>query len=1092
MAILDTTYYRAENDEVYSDGSVEGEMLRRASEGDLEVHPGDPWAITYHFSPLRHNILNWYPFRKDCSILEIGAGCGALTGALTRKGGKVVSCELTLLRARINLERHKHEENLTIMVGDFSVLPVFEKFDYVVINGVLEYAAYMIKDQADPYVWMLERAKQFLKPNGKILIAIENRLGLKYFAGAPEDHIGNTFIGIDGYSSDSRIRTFDRNELQSLCNDSGMSISRWFYPYPDYKFPSEIFTDESVNRQEPVSPDEPLDHDRVALFNERKAWKDFARNGVVGCFSNSFLVEVGLDSNTDTKGIDYVKISNDRDKRFAIITELDYSANRVYKIPLYEDGRKHLQEMADYQFRNGNIVTLPYSWDGEKCICDILHSGTLMQKLSDYASRQDMDGFVSILNTMNSSLLMGELSIQEPDPDFEKAFGTLKCNQKLHWQKTECIDLVAGNIFLEKEAWTVIDYEWVFHFPIPAEYILWRTIHQLLFFSEFSDLMKDFDSLAFLGISQETSNVFYEWEVFFQKNYVRIQTLDYRKREKISIEAIRGELTESNNRIRELRDHYEQVDKLKSEKLDQYSAFIEEHCEDIGLILSKGIDLSKWTSFKMVHFINRTKQQCRSDNPEERMAYWKWVRSRARKQHDTDHRYNPLYQLIWPLQKNRDESLAFLSEMKAEIRLIGEESNQRADNNAPAQTDLDTKPRNEADLAGEVNSISPEAIKKVQETELEGEWITDLYQKYDVILPVHEGNPALNERAQEIGKYFTGEGHRVYLLADEGGLPDFEKYEELINKQGVRDALLIIPAGEHRTEYDGLLNKYGFSMIEDDGEQNLEALREKADASFPLVSIIILCYNQLEYTERCIDSIIRNTAYRNYELILVDNCSEDATSLFLSGAARFGKPMRIVLNSENHGFPKGNNEGISLARGKYLILLNNDTIVTRGWITGLKKHFSEGKVGAVGAITNAIGNEAMVTLGYGNDITQMPALAYAYTSAHMGETYPNKGTLAMFCLMISRAAYDEAGPLDEAYGMGMFEDDDFCYSLTRHGYEIVLAEDVFIHHFGSKSFSQIPTEIHLARFNQNKSYFENKWNTVWKDHHFRPGMKPEW
>ena len=1092
MAILDTTYYRVENDEVYSDGSVEEEMLRRASEGDLEVHPGDPWAITYHFSPLRHNILNWYPFRKDCSILEIGAGCGALTGALTRKGGKVVSCELTLLRARINLERHKHEENLTIMVGDFSVLPVFEKFDYVVINGVLEYAAYMIKDQADPYVWMLERAKQFLKPNGKILIAIENRLGLKYFAGAPEDHIGNTFIGIDGYSSDSRIRTFDRNELQSLCNDSGMSISRWFYPYPDYKFPSEIFTDESVNRQEPVSPDEPLDHDRVALFNERKAWKDFARNGVAGCFSNSFLVEVGLDLNTDTKGIDYVKISNDRDKRFAIITELDYSANRVYKIPLYEDGRKHLQEMADYQFRNGNIVTLPYSWDGEKCICDVLHGGTLMQKLSDYASRQDMDGFVSILNTMKSSLLMGEQSIQEPDPDFEKAFGTLKCNQKLHWQKTECIDLVAGNIFLEKEAWTVIDYEWVFHFPIPAEYILWRTIHQLLLFSEFSDLMKDFDRLAFLGISQETSNVFYEWEVFFQKNYVRIQTLDYRKREKISIEAIRGELTESNNRIRELRDHYEQVDKLKSEKLDQYSAFIEEHCEDIGLILSKGIDLSKWTSFKMVHFINRTKQQCRSDNPEERKAYWKWLGSRAGKQHDSDHRYNPLYQLIWPLQKNRDESLAFLSEMKAEIHRIGEESNQRADNNASAQTDLDTKPRKEADLAGEVNSISPEAIKKVQETELEGEWLTDLYQKYDVILPVHEGNSALNERTQEIGKYFTDEGHRVYLLADEGGLPDFEKYEELINKQGVRDALLIIPAGEHRTEYDGLPNKYGFSMIEDDGEQNLEALREKADASFPLVSIIILCYNQLEYTERCIDSIIRNTAYRNYELILVDNCSEDATSLFLSGAARFGKPMRIVLNSENHGFPKGNNEGISLARGKYLILLNNDTIVTRGWITGLKKHFSEGKVGAVGAITNAIGNEAMVTLGYGNDITQMPALAYSYTSAHMGETYPNDGTLAMFCLMISRAAYDEAGPLDEAYGMGMFEDDDFCYSLSRHGYEIVLAEDVFIHHFGSKSFSQIPTEIHLARFNQNKSYFENKWNTVWKDHHFRPGMKPEW
>ena len=121
----------------------------------------------------------------------------------------------------------------------------------------------------------------------------------------------------------------------------------------------------------------------------------------------------------------------------------------------------------------------------------------------------------------------------------------------------------------------------------------------------------------------------------------------------------------------------------------------------------------------------------------------------------------------------------------------------------------------------------------------------------------------------------------------------------------------------------------------------------------------------------------------------------------------------------------------------------------------------------------------------------MPQLAYEYTAEHMGEDYPNSGTLAMFCFMFSRDVLDVIGPLDEGYGIGMFEDDDYCMAARRKGFEVVLAEDVFIHHYGSVSFKKLEDESYRELFEQNKKRFEQKWGQKWKMHSYRPGVVPE-
>ena len=182
MAKMNLEYYAQED--LYSDGDIENKLLEMASEGvNFEDLPEQKveFPMIYHFSEVRENILAWYPFREHCSILEIGAGCGAITGLLCRKADRVVAVELSRRRAEINLARHKNLDNLEIMVGNLNDMEIREQFDYVILNGVLEYSM-SFTDGEKPYHTFLRNMGKFLKEDGRLLIAIENRLGLKYFA----------------------------------------------------------------------------------------------------------------------------------------------------------------------------------------------------------------------------------------------------------------------------------------------------------------------------------------------------------------------------------------------------------------------------------------------------------------------------------------------------------------------------------------------------------------------------------------------------------------------------------------------------------------------------------------------------------------------------------------------------------------------------------------------------------------------------------------------------------------------------------------------------------------------------------------------
>lgn len=251
----------------------------------------------------------------------------------------------------------------------------------------------------------------------------------------------------------------------------------------------------------------------------------------------------------------------------------------------------------------------------------------------------------------------------------------------------------------------------------------------------------------------------------------------------------------------------------------------------------------------------------------------------------------------------------------------------------------------------------------------------------------------------------------------------------------------------------------------------------------PKVSVVVVTYNNLELTKVCLESVERYSDYPNLELIVVDNASADETPAYLQAWQRAGSHRHIILNADNRGFAAANNQGLTAATGDYLVMLNNDTHVTPGWVGTLVGHMRRSEaLGMLGPVTNNIGNEARIDIRYAN-MEQMLQVSGEYTARHAGQLTPLH-TAAFFCAMMPRHVYEKVGDLDEAFGIGMFEDDDYCRRIQEQGWDIACAEDVFIHHHLSASFSQIKQEKRQAMFEANKAIYEAKWGT-WMPHKYR-------
>lgn len=504
---LNLKHYPGED--LYCDGAIEDELLEIARdystvEFQRIIEEKKSWPVLYHLSALRENIVEWLPIDKKMKVLEIGAGCGAITGALAAKAGEVTCIDLSKKRSMINAYRHVDCDNVMIHVGNFQdVEPDLPcDYDYICLIGVFEYAQAYIQSET-PYEDFLNIIKKHVKPQGHIVIAIENKFGLKYWAGCKEDHLGTYFSGLEDYPDGGVVRTFTKDGLLAIARKCGCEETSMYYPYPDYKFPTSIYSDAYLPKVGELSSNlRNFDRERLQLFDEKKVFDSIIREKQFPLFSNSYMLVLG-----PKLPIEYVKYSNDRADAFRIKTILkeDTAGKRIEKHPLSDAAQNHIRKTyeayakLDERYRGGelsiNRCKLEQSGqEGAYLSLEYLTGTSLTELLDEKLESGDWKGFQALFEEYVRKISYRE---EEPVADY---------------------DLIFANILVSADnTWNVIDYEWTFERPIETKEIAFRAVYCYLLENEKRNKLNLDLITEKLGITQVDMEQYRKQEMDFQK-----------------------------------------------------------------------------------------------------------------------------------------------------------------------------------------------------------------------------------------------------------------------------------------------------------------------------------------------------------------------------------------------------------------------------------------------------------------------------------------------------------------------------------------------------------------------------------------------
>lgn len=525
MAVFNAEYVFNDCDRVEL-SNVEKDICRYIAENcqddyDSLISKDDRWKVLYHLTRMRKSLLNWYVFKENSVLLEIGGAFGALTGLFCDKCKQVVSIERFLNKAEQIYERHKHRDNLTVYAGRIEDIPLTEKFDYITVIGVLEYIKAFWnsgnnRSVAELCSEYLSELRRLLKPDGKILLAVENRYGLKYFCGAPEPHTGIPFSGINGYPErypegyPEKVKgySFSKRELIRIIEGAGFPFYKFYFPLPDYKLPQLIYSQDYIPESSIRERVLPYYQDPSSLLAyENDIYDDIIENNVFDFFSNSFLVECS--ASQELCNVVYAAVSTDRGKEESFTTTI-HSDWTVRKTPLYPEGMKQLKTI------NKNHMELKSR--GLKVIdSGIIDSSLLMpyikhDTLSDHLKkiiRSDQKQFIHMFDKLLECILQSSEHVRDGKNDMQCRDSTADFGIIL---EKAYIDMIPINCFYDGCEFIFFDQEFVKEY-YPAKYVLFRALKYTYYFIQDADEYVPLNDLrARYGLEEL-------WEIFEQEEY---------------------------------------------------------------------------------------------------------------------------------------------------------------------------------------------------------------------------------------------------------------------------------------------------------------------------------------------------------------------------------------------------------------------------------------------------------------------------------------------------------------------------------------------------------------------------------------------
>lgn len=447
------------------------------------------WPLIYHLSPERKNLFSWINLGDaPVKILELGAGCGAITSYLITIENieKITAVEGSSKRAELIKLRCKESKKLEVITSNIQDYNTEEKYDFVTLIGVLEYSGKYI-NPPDPFLSLIKYASKFLKTGGSLILAIENQLGHKYLAGCKEDHYGIPFEGISNYPNYNGFKTFDKNTLKKMLTKAGFSYQKWFYPFPDYKLPYLILNDKTFNNKEfdwlalLNLPTNDRSASQDIKTNERELLKLLIKNTDISCFMNSFLI---FASKEDIK-----KISSPENLAIMLRTS---KARKFHNIKKFHINKENKIIVYQKSLADNNEEIIPYYQGYQNLFNLILDSWN--QK--NYA---DTSKYLNLwLNILKSNIK------KEFDADKFNAFFSehLKINiyyREQEWTQGKNLDLIQNNCLLNLSTGDIkiIDLEWDLNIDIPIKLVIDRGMFYLL------SKMKQFNKFKILKNSME-------------------------------------------------------------------------------------------------------------------------------------------------------------------------------------------------------------------------------------------------------------------------------------------------------------------------------------------------------------------------------------------------------------------------------------------------------------------------------------------------------------------------------------------------------------------------------------------------------------
>lgn len=502
-----------------------------AQQNDNIKKMSDPFYFRA-LSDMRSNCVEWLQIGRNDNVLIFGSGYGEIVSGIASKCETLICFDINEVSMTINEMKNRNFDNVKYYTAasseDFFNAFGNERFDCIIMTEAFGHAGEYFPNESDPQLRLLNKARDILSENGKIVIACDNPYGIKFLNGSLQNENSPYFSTITGRYSLDAPAAFTKRQLENHVKAAGFEYCKFYYPFPDYHFAFSIFTDTYTPKDGEISsPEYTWEKDKMWLFDEKEAVSAAAERECFDLFSNSYIV-VMSDKIIDD-GLLYVKYSNDRNETLKIkteIREMPDGGRTVSKIPLSDFSEYHIKRLCK------SFNKLQKNYDGTKFYfnkckysekraeLEFVTGKSLYARVCEQIKNEELDSVFAEFDAIRDLLLTDAVNFV-PCRKFKGVFGGVKLSGELKACPVSNIDLILQNIIIGNDgSYNVLDYEWTFDFPVPILYILFRSL-MYLEIDLSGEMPKKFPDEFYsrYGMTPELCAAFAEMENQFQ-NYV--------------------------------------------------------------------------------------------------------------------------------------------------------------------------------------------------------------------------------------------------------------------------------------------------------------------------------------------------------------------------------------------------------------------------------------------------------------------------------------------------------------------------------------------------------------------------------------------